>query len=100
MFAREAQRLGHGDLVDEQATMSVIDDHSPFVSRGVEQVLALIDFQFGARVSPGPLWHTAGDDLGSVSAASLNSVGGVLVETVRAIEAHWQSAIPPRAQAP
>jgi hypothetical protein len=98
LFAREAQKLGQGGLVDEKARMGVIDDHSPFASRGVEHVLALIDFQFGARVSPGPLWHTAGDDLSAVSAASLNSFGGVLVEAVRAIEEHWRGAIPPRAQ--
>lgn len=98
LFAREAQKLGQGGLVDETARMGVIDDHSPFASRGVEHVLALIDFQFGARVSPGPLWHSAGDDLDAVSAASLNSIGLVLVETVRAIEAHWQGAALPRAQ--
>ena len=100
IFAREAQKLGREGLIDEQAIMAVIDDHSPFASRGVEHVLALIDFQFGARVSPGPLWHTAGDDLASVSAASLNSVGGVLVETVRAVEEHWRGALPPRAHEP
>ena len=98
LFAREAQKLGRGDLVDDKARMGVIDDHSPFASRGVEHVLALIDFQFGARVSPGPLWHTAGDDLDAVSAASLNSLGGVLVEAVRAIEEHWHVAVLPGAQ--
>ena len=97
IFMREAQKLGYGGLVDEDAMMGVVDDHSPFQSRGVEQVLALIDFQFGARVSPGPLWHTAGDDLGAVSAESLNSVGRVLVEAVRAIEEHWREASSPRA---
>ena len=98
IFARAARKLGRGEIVDETAIMSVIDDHSPFASRGVGHVLALIDFQFGARVSPGPLWHTAGDDLGAVSAASLNSVGEVLVEAVRAIEEHWNGADTPRAR--
>jgi hypothetical protein len=97
IFEREAEKLGVGELIDENAMMGIVDDHTPFQSRGVEQVLALIDFQFGARVSPGPLWHTAGDDLGSVSSASLNSVGGVLVEAVRAIEEHWRDAPPARA---
>ncbi len=92
IFAREAQALGLGGIVDERALMGVVDDHTPFQTRGVEHVLALIDFQFGARVSPGPLWHTAGDDLAAVSPASLNAVGSVLVEAVRAIEEHWQGA--------
>jgi hypothetical protein len=98
IFVREAEKLGYGGLIDEDAMMGVVDDHSPFHARGVEEVLALIDFQFGARVSPGPLWHTAGDDLAAVSAASLNSVGRVLVEAVRAIEEHWRDS--PSARAP
>lgn len=98
IFRREAEKLGLRGIVDPKATMTVIDDHSPFASRGVEHVLALIDFQFGARVSPGPLWHTAGDTLDAVSAESLNSVGRVLVEAVREIEAHWRDARLPRAQ--
>ncbi len=98
IFAGEARTLGRGGIVDEKAVMAVIDDHSPFARRGVEHVLALIDFQFGGRVSPGPLWHTAGDNLDAVSAASLNSVGGVLVEAVRAIEEHWRGVTLPGAQ--
>ncbi len=98
IFAREARALGQGGIVDPSAIMAVVDDHTPFASRGVEHVLALIDFQFGARVSPGPLWHTAGDTLDAVSAASLNSVGSVLVEAVRAIGAHWRDVSAPRAQ--
>jgi hypothetical protein len=98
IFAREAAALGQGGIVDANAIMGVVDDHTPFADRGVEHVLALIDFQFGARVSPGPLWHTAGDALDAVSAASLNSVGSVLVESVRAIEEHWRGAVAPRAQ--
>ncbi len=97
LFARAADRLGHGGIIDRSATMTVIDDHVPFASRGVEHVLALIDFQFGARVSPGPLWHTEGDSLDAVAASSLNSVGEVLVETVRSVQDHWHGAIAPRA---
>ena len=84
LFAREARSLGEGELFDLASAMSVIDDHTPFQQRGVPEVLALIDFQFGARASPGPLWHSAGDDLASVSAASLGRIGAVLVSGVRA----------------
>src|SRR5262249_19368612 len=51
--------------------MSVIDDHSPFQERGVPLTLALIDFQYGSRHSPGPRWHTAGDTLEAVAPESL-----------------------------
>ncbi len=84
IFTREARRLGEDELFDLGSALNVIDDHTPFQRRGVEDVLVLLDFQFGARVSPGPLWHTAGDDLAAVSEASLSRVGKVLVEGVRA----------------
>lgn len=98
IFAREAERLGLGAIIDPTAEMTVIDDHTPFSALGVEHVLAVIDFQFGGRVSPGRLWHTAGDTLESVSASSLNSVGRVLVETVHAVSEHWRKAGEPRAR--
>jgi glutaminyl-peptide cyclotransferase len=92
LFADAAEKLGEGGMIDERAIMGVVDDHTPFATRGVEHVLALIDFQFGARKSPGPLWHTAGDDLSAVSAASLGRFGKVLVEALMAIEEHWRNA--------
>ena len=61
----------------------MIDDHTPFQERGIEEALALIDFQYGSRRSPGPRWHTAADTLDGVSAESLNSVGNALVEMFR-----------------
>jgi glutaminyl-peptide cyclotransferase len=79
------QRIG-GDLVDPAQRMRIIDDHVPFLQRGLRDVLLLIDFQYGSRVSPGPLWHTESDDLDGVSADSLNRVGRVAVELVRRIQ--------------
>jgi Zn-dependent M28 family amino/carboxypeptidase len=62
----------------------------PFVERGLRDALLLIDFQYGSRSSPGPLWHTAADDLAGVSAESLNRIGSVAVELVRAIQGEAQ----------
>ncbi len=73
-------------LVDPSHRLTLVDDHLPFVERGVTSVLALIDFQFGARRSPGPLWHTAQDDLTAVSEDSLKRVGHAAVELVRRLE--------------
>lgn len=75
-----------GDLVDPSHRLRLIDDHMPFRERGVGKVLALIDFQYGSRRSPGPLWHTAGDGLDGVSAESLNRVGDALVQLVSRLE--------------
>jgi hypothetical protein len=84
LLREEADRLGLAGLLDRRVT-AVVDDHTPFAERGVE-VLALIDFQFGARRTPGPLWHTAGDDLRAVSAESLNRVGTLLVQLVHRLQ--------------
>jgi glutaminyl-peptide cyclotransferase len=81
-----------GPLVDPAQSMRIVDDHVPFLERGVRDALLLIDFQYGSRSSPGPLWHTAQDDLTGVSAESLNRIGGVAVELVRAIQGEARTA--------
>lgn len=91
-FEAAAAKLGFPPPFDPRQALSVIDDHSPFQERGVAEVLALIDFQYGARSSPGPRWHTAGDTLEAVSAASLNSVGKTLVEALRSRAAARQAS--------
>ena len=85
ILAEVAEAQGRADLIDPEASLHLIDDHTPFVRRGVTQVLSVIDFQFGGPHSPGPLWHTARDDLDAVSEASLNSVGELVVQTYRRI---------------
>jgi glutaminyl-peptide cyclotransferase len=91
-FEAAAAKLGLPPPFDPRQALGVIDDHSSFQDRGVKEVLALIDFQYGARVSPGPRWHTAGDTLEAVSADSLNSVGKTLVETLRSLAAAQQAS--------
>jgi hypothetical protein len=85
-LAEEAERLGLGEVLRGGGSVPVIDDHTPFQQQGLSEVLALIDFQFGADSMPGPLWHTTGDDLQAVAAGSLNSVGRLLVELLQRIE--------------
>jgi len=84
-YENAARKLGYPPPFDAASAMTVIDDHSPFAERGVANVLVLLDFQYGARSSPGPRWHTAGDTLEGVSAESLNRVGRTLVETLRSL---------------
>ena len=73
-------------LFDREASLFLVDDHIPFRDAGLGDVLVLIDFQFGARATPGPSWHTSADDLESVSAESLNRVGKLLVQALGAME--------------
>ncbi len=96
-----ARDAGLEGALDPHSRLLVVDDHSPFMQLGVEPVLALIDFQFGARSSPGPYWHTERDNLSSVSADSLNTVGKLTVELTERIDSDFRattgrSAVPQR----
>ncbi len=54
---------------------SMLDDHTPFVERGIPTVL-IIDFDY-------PYWHTTDDTLDKVSAQSLQAVGRTLEAWLR-----------------
>lgn len=86
ILRQEAEALGLEELIDPQVAVRVVDDHTPFLVSGVEEVLAVIDFQFGARRTPGPYWHTVRDNTSAVAAESLNSVGRLVVQTFLRIE--------------
>jgi glutaminyl-peptide cyclotransferase len=53
----------------------VLDDHIPFVRRGVPSI-DLIDFEF-------PCWHRRCDDLSAVSERSVDAVGETVYELLR-----------------
>jgi Zn-dependent M28 family amino/carboxypeptidase len=67
-----ARRAGQGRVFDPTEGPAVYDDHVPFIAAGIPAV-DLIDFDY-------PPWHTPGDDLSKVSAASLHAVGACMVE--------------------
>ena len=76
-----ASRLGDQSFFFAR-TLPVIDDHMPFVKRGVPSV-DLIDFDYGyANV----FWHTAQDTVDKLSPKSLLIVGQVTLETVRLLD--------------
>lgn len=60
------RELGYEAFLDRQG-YSIIDDHTPFLRRGVPAV-DIIDFDY-------PYWHTKEDTLDKVSANSLMAVG-------------------------
>lgn len=70
-----AQRLGHEEFVEEDG-IPVVDDHRPFLDRGVPAV-DLIHTTTDGRYFPS--WHhTQADGLENVSATSLAAVGRTL----------------------
>jgi Zn-dependent M28 family amino/carboxypeptidase len=68
-----ARRLNLSEFSDEEG-VSLIDDHLPFVKRGIPSV-DLIDFDY-------PYWHTLEDTPDKCSKESLSAVGRVLLEFI------------------
>jgi Zn-dependent M28 family amino/carboxypeptidase len=69
-----ARKLGYGNIFVAQTKYALIDDHLPFINRGVPSAL-LIDFDY-------PYWHTNEDTLDKVSSESLKIVGEVLLNFI------------------
>lgn len=67
---RIAGELGYGESIIPTYRHSMLDDHSPFIQRGVPSVL-MIDFDY-------PYWHTLQDTPDQVSPQSLERIGRTL----------------------
>jgi glutaminyl-peptide cyclotransferase len=67
-----ANRAGTSETFPEGTAGGVLDDHIPFLQRGVPAI-DLIDFDFDC-------WHRACDDLSAVSEDSLDRVGETMME--------------------
>lgn len=62
--------LGYGEIFLDEARYRMLDDHIPFLDRGIPSV-DIIDFDY-------PYWHTSQDTVDKVSADSLAAVGETL----------------------
>jgi len=62
-----ARESGYGDFFIDQHGYSILDDHTPFLEKGVP-ALDIIDFDY-------PYWHTSADTLDKISPDSLEAVG-------------------------
>ena len=65
-----AARLGYEETFLPTVKWAMLDDHTPFLERGIPAV-DLIDFDY-------PYWHTTQDTLDKVAPESLERVGRVL----------------------
>ncbi|HEX6025432.1 MAG TPA: M28 family metallopeptidase [Solirubrobacter sp.] len=72
---RAARRVGAAAAFPDETQGTVLDDHTPFIRRGVPSI-DLIDFDF-------PCWHETCDDLTAVSKASLDKSGETVLEFLR-----------------
>jgi hypothetical protein len=68
---QQAAELGHGDVFINSLKYSMLDDHSPFLGRGISAI-DIIDFDYA-------YWHTRADTLDKISASSLQAVGETLL---------------------
>jgi Zn-dependent M28 family amino/carboxypeptidase len=66
-----AAELGYADIFRDEIKYHMLDDHIPFIERGIPAV-DIIDFDY-------PYWHTSEDTLDKVSAESLQVVGDALL---------------------
>jgi len=64
----------------------VLDDHQAFLDAGFPAV-DLIDFIYGSAPGLNDYWHTPADTMDKISAESLTSVGQVVAEMLRQIDA-------------
>jgi glutaminyl-peptide cyclotransferase len=71
-----ARHVGVASVFPDEDSSPVLDDHIPFLRRGVPAI-DLIDFDF-------PCWHKTCDDLRRVSPRSLDAVGETVYELLRA----------------
>jgi glutaminyl-peptide cyclotransferase len=72
---RAARRVGAGRVFPDSSAGAVIDDHIPFIRRGVRSI-DLIDFSF-------PCFHRRCDNVSAVSQRSVDLVGEAVYELVR-----------------
>jgi len=84
-----ATRLGYQSHFFSR-TMTVDDDHLPFVRRGVPSA-DLIDFDYGYD---NVFWHTPQDTVDKLSPKSLEIAGGTILETVSILDK--MEALPPK----
>jgi Zn-dependent M28 family amino/carboxypeptidase len=70
-----AESLGYADKFINQEKFSMLDDHTPFLEKGIPAV-DIIDFDY-------PYWHTTQDTPDKVSAESLKAVGDTLLKWIQ-----------------
>jgi len=78
---KAAQQMGYQSHFFGR-TVGMVDDHQPFVQRGVP-CADLIDFDYGYN---NVFWHTPQDTVDKLSGKSLQIVGDVMLETARLLD--------------
>jgi glutaminyl-peptide cyclotransferase len=72
-----AKELGYKNNFIDKLKYSMMDDHQPFINKGIPTAL-LIDFDY-------PFWHTTSDTLDKVSKQNLNIVFEVMLKWINSL---------------
>jgi glutaminyl-peptide cyclotransferase len=80
-----ADRLGYKDVFIRKEISGMVDDHGPFLKRGVPAV-DIIDYMGYVSGSSMPYWHTTEDTMDKLSPKSFAVVGHVLLESVSELQ--------------
>ena len=67
------------------ASMSILDDHVPFLNEGLSAI-DLIDFEYGSAPGRHDYWHTPLDTMDKISAESLHRTGSLLLAMLDRID--------------
>lgn len=73
-----AHDLKYQDYFIPETRYSVLDDHTPFVEKGIPAI-DIIDFDY-------PHWHTTHDTIDKISADSLQRIGNVIIQYLKSLE--------------
>lgn len=76
---KTAERLGYRDIFVPSEVGGIVDDHEPFLKRGVSCVDVI-------ELSGYPYWHTTEDTMDKISPKSLAVAGYVILESVSALQ--------------
>lgn len=86
-LARQAMNSARRLELDRYLTFGsygVIDDHVPFLERGLPALL-LIDFEFGSAPGLNDYWHTSEDSMDKLSARSLDIAGRIALDLLESL---------------
>ncbi len=86
-LARQAMTSARRLKLDPYVTFgsyAVIDDHIPFLERGLPALL-LIDFEFGSAPGLNDYWHTPEDTMDKLSARSLDITGRIVLDLIETL---------------
>jgi Peptidase family M28 len=85
MVWQTADRLGYKDVFVPSEIGGIVDDHGPFLKRGVPSV-DIIELGGYMQGSSMPYWHTTQDTMDKLSPKSFAVVGYVILETISELE--------------